>query len=221
MDLVSKETVAKFREQIDARRRKRKRKLRDEQRREKKIHAEEQRLMGFPGSMVRVESEMFGTRDKSHSESQEVEEEFPSMSGAPDCVEQGGCDLSFANIAKTRKSTPAPEMKSSSTPSGWASLGSVVNRPVASLGSVVSRPVASLGSVVNRPAVRTRQASDSEPEPEGYVPPPLPVSLGDTLAAALEKADTNSAPAVGGGGKKKGRKGKQIVLSGGPPRPVL
>jgi hypothetical protein len=49
--------VAKFREQLDSRRRKRARKQREERRRERRIAADEMRLMGrFPGPMVRIES---------------------------------------------------------------------------------------------------------------------------------------------------------------------
>jgi hypothetical protein len=49
--------VARFREQLESRRRKRARKQREERRRERRIEAEENRLMGrFPGPMVRIES---------------------------------------------------------------------------------------------------------------------------------------------------------------------
>jgi hypothetical protein len=55
--LLCQETVAKFREQLESRRRKRARKQREERRRERRIEAEENRLMGrFPGPMVRIES---------------------------------------------------------------------------------------------------------------------------------------------------------------------
>jgi len=197
-DVLSKETLASFKDQVDRRRRKRKMKQREEQRRERKIKAEEQRMMGFPGSMKRVESGML-IRDRKDSE-EVTGEEFPTMEGIDigRNQEEGTSDgLSFANIAKTRKFVPAPVMpKSSSTPSGWVSLGQVSSRP----------------------GVTAKRQEDSEPEPEGYIPPPKPVSLGDTLAAALERVDVS----IGGGrGKKKGRKGKPILLTGGPPRPVL
>ncbi len=49
--------MARFREQLESRRRKRARKQREERRRERRIEAEENRLMGrFPGPMVRIES---------------------------------------------------------------------------------------------------------------------------------------------------------------------
>merc|ERR1719422_3070914 len=59
--LVSKETLAAFKDQVETRKRKRNRKLRDEKRREKKIQHEEARLMGFPGRYVRVESDYYSS----------------------------------------------------------------------------------------------------------------------------------------------------------------
>jgi len=199
--LVSKETYEKFRAQIDQRRRNRKKKLRDENRREQKIHADEQRLMGFPGSMVRVESEM--VRERKISE----EIDFPAVDGTFDVGEgaAGGAEdnndakFSFANIAKAKKAAaPSPMPKSSSSPVGWVSLGSVKARPA---------------------TASSEQEALSEPEPEGYIPPPQRHSLGDTLAAALQRVDASQPASVGL--KKKGRKGKQILLTGGPPRPLL
>jgi len=67
-------------------------------------------------------------------------------------------------------------------------------------------------------AVRPRRDSESEAEPEGYVPPPPTASLGDALAQALARADPPTA-----GNKKKGKKfrGKPISLTGGAPRPMI
>ena len=73
---------------------------------------------------------------------------------------------------------------------------------------------------------------DSEPELEGYVPPPPKQSIGDALAQALEQActfDKNLAAhdesvnhENSNSGKKKGKKmkGKKILLSSGA-RPHL
>ena len=66
--------------------------------------------------------------------------------------------------------------------------------------------------------------SDSEPEPEGYVPPPPKQTIGDALAQALQQActldveteghDANANPGAQSSGKKKGKKmkGKKISL---------
>lgn len=214
--LVSKTTLQCFKDQVDVRRRRRTRKLRDEKRREKKIQHEEARMMGFPGSMVRVESDYYSTRSvRTTSESdQSQSDQFPVWGGSQDDLgpgpgTDGGC-ISFAKIAKAKAPSPKPSNplpRSSSFPTPtWTSLGSV-------------QPQAS----------RTRPTplaeSDGEPEPEGYVPPPERASLGDTLAAALQVADTTNinSNTNGGGGGKKGKKGrgKQILVTGGAPRPRL
>merc|ERR1711892_1608450 len=165
--------------------------------------------MGFPGSMVRVESDYYSTRSvRTTSESDQSQpDQFPVWGGSQDDLgpgpgTDGGC-ISFAKIAKgkpisPKPSNPLPRSSSFPTPT-WTSLGSV-------------QPL----------AARTRPTplaeSDGEPEPEGYVPPPERASLGDTLAAALQVADTTNinSNTNGGGGGKKGKKGrgKQILVTG-------
>ena len=97
--LVSKETMNVFKDQVDTRKRKRNRKLRDEKRREKKIEHEEARRLGYPGSMKRVESEFFS---KNKDESQAISgEQFPSMSGEETQAKESGAAsvISFANVS--------------------------------------------------------------------------------------------------------------------------
>jgi len=199
-NLVSKVTLSVFKDQVDARKRKRNRKLRDEKRREKKIEHEEARRLGFPGSMRRVESEYFS---KSSAENQV--EQFPSMSGNEALAQDSGSasGISFANITRTKPvATPTPTPAPAS--STWACLGSV-------------KP---LRGVTRAPLTGARN-TDSEPEEGGedYAPPPPAASLGDTLAAALLAADgkTNNKGKKGG---KKGR-GKTLLLTGGAPRPNM
>ena len=56
--MVSAETLAAYRSQLEERRRRRGRKQREERRREKRIDLEERRMMGrFPSPMARIESE--------------------------------------------------------------------------------------------------------------------------------------------------------------------
>ena len=190
--------------------------------------------MGFPGSMVRVESDYYSSRSvRTTSESDQSQtDQFPAWQGSQDDLgpgpgTDGGC-ISFAKVAldfnlndfknnfisQIAKATPPapkptnPLPRSSSFPTPtWTSLGSVL--PL----STRTRPT-------------TQPDSDGEPEPEGYVPPPQRASLGDTLAAALQAADTgtgnNNTNTTSNGGKKgkKGR-GKQILVTGGAPRPRL
>ncbi len=63
---------------------------------------------------------------------------------------------------------------------------------------------------------------DSEPEPEGYVPPPPKANLGDALAHAFAVQATISAPTAAGPKPKKGKKmkGQKISLTG-PARPMM
>eukprot|EP00092_Neocalanus_flemingeri_P016584 GFUD01017944.1.p1 GENE.GFUD01017944.1~~GFUD01017944.1.p1 ORF type:complete len:763 (-),score=229.83 GFUD01017944.1:609-2897(-) len=212
-DQVCKETLHHFKDQIDVRQRRRTRKLRDEKRRERKIQHEEARMMGFPGSMVRVESDYYSshttntTRTNSESDQSDL---FPVWGGSQEDLgpgvdggaSQGG--ISFAKIAKakpvvTQPATPLPRSSSFPSPT-WTSLGCVQ--------SLAAR---------TRPIIRPD--SEEEPEQEGYVPPPQRASLGDTLAAALQAADTGNSS--GGGKKGKKGRGKQVMLSGGAPRPRL
>ncbi len=82
-----------------------------------------------------------------------------------------------------------------------------------------SETVSAFPSLI-RPKTAAAGGSDSEPEPEGYVPPPPKASLGDALAHALAQAtvsDSATSANAGGssGGKKKGKKlkGKKISLT--------
>jgi len=195
--LVSKETMNVFKDQVETRKRKRNRKLRDEKRREKKIEHEEARRLGYPGSMRRVESEYFRP---SREESQDITgEQFPSMSGEETQAQASGAAaaISFANVTRT-KPVSAPAPAPAAVTSSWACLGSV-------------KPL------MTRGVTQVSRAVDSEPEEnsEDYVPPPPAASLGDTLAAALMAADGN--PGAKG---KKGR-GKTLLLTGGAPRPSM
>ena len=102
--LVDKETMAAFREQVEARRRARNRKLREERRREKKIQQEEARLLGFPGRMVRVESD-YCSAAASEPAPAATSSQFPAMAAADQEVEaaasqpSGAATLSFANVS--------------------------------------------------------------------------------------------------------------------------
>lgn len=60
------------------------------------------------------------------------------------------------------------------------------------------------------------QDLEQDQESEDYVPPPQRASLGDTLAAALQAADSGQLKGKKG---KKGR-GKTLLLTG-PPRPQM
>jgi len=189
-NLVSRATLGQYAGQLEERHRRRGKRAREEKRREKKIHLEERRLMGrYPSPMARIES-------RYHYPEVGQVEEFPGVGDLPDNDEEAkeeNNEFTFAKALANRPAAPVAVLpKSSSSPSGWAVLGQQPRVP------------------------QRREDPDSEPEPEGYVPPPQPTSLGDALAAALAATTVSGSS----GGKKKGKRGKALLL-GGPPRPML
>jgi len=189
-NLVSRATLGHYAGQLEERHRRRGKRAREEKRREKKIHLEERRLMGrYPSPMARIES-------RYHYPEVGQVEEFPGVGDLPDNDEEAkeeNNEFTFAKALAHRPAAPVAVLpKSSSSPSGWAVLGQQL------------------------PVPQRREDPDSEPEPEGYVPPPQPTSLGDALAAALAATTVSGSS----GGKKKGKRGKALLL-GGPPRPML
>merc|ERR1719208_491198 len=189
-DMVSRATLGQYAGQLEERHRRRGKRAREEKRREKKIHLEERRLMGrYPSPMARIES-------RYHYPEVGQVEEFPGVGDLPDNDEEAkeeNNEFTFAKALAHRPAAPVVVLpKSSSSPSGWAVLGQQL------------------------PVPQRREDPDSEPEPEGYVPPPQPTSLGDALAAALAATTVSGSS----GGKKRGKRGKALLL-GGPPRPML
>lgn len=185
--LVSKETCAEFAPQIEARRRKRNRRAREERRREKWIQVEEnKRIMGkFPDLKCKLESAFhfpqFGAAEAQSNESLE------QMSAASSLDSDGA--FSFAKMLKEGVARP-----------------SAIPPP--------PPPGASMKAIVKN--------EDSEPEPEGYVPPPPKANLGDALAHAFAVQASISAPTAAGPKPKKGKKmkGQKISLTG-PARPMM
>ena len=99
-DLVDKETFEVFRDQVETRKRKRNRKLKDEKRREKKIEEEEARMMGYPGRFLRVESDYFTATNRNLQPAET--EQFPAFS-SPDqqtgAGQSSSQSISFANVS--------------------------------------------------------------------------------------------------------------------------
>merc|ERR1719154_251494 len=109
--LLSRKTIAQFKDQLAERRKQRQRKMTAEQRREKKIRLEEMRIMGrFPSPMARIQSE-----DHYPSiDNPVVQDHYPSIDdpvladGATQqdqsqSSEVGGASFNFASIAKKSK----------------------------------------------------------------------------------------------------------------------
>jgi len=213
--IVSAETVNFFKDQLDNRRKERQRKQKAEKIREKKIKRDEMRIMGrFPSPMARIDSayhypSMSGADDSAmpvHSLSEVDNASWPTANAALDVAvaaantasaapaatasdSAAAAGLNFARIAKRPvhvNSTPAPPQQTTKS-SGMVQLGGAL------------------------PLARIRQQSESDVDPEGYVPPPPVASLGDALAQAIANADTKQSS------KKKGKRsrGQAICLTGG------
>jgi len=198
--LVSKDTAAAFKEQLDARHVRRKKRARDEKRREKRIQVQENKLMGkFPGAKIRIESDFhFPAMGESNADpgpadtSASVDEESTADSSS------SGAAVSFARMLRKPSTSSSSNAPAQPTKPKTSTVGPVMT------------------------VLRRRRDSDSEPEPEGYVPPPPQASLGDAFAQALNQVQLGAfeAPATGKKGKK-GKKNKGVVLLGGAPRPNM
>jgi hypothetical protein len=201
--VVGKETEALFKEQLDVRHNRRRRRARDEKRREKRILVEENKLMGkFPDTKHRIESEFH----------------FPEVGSnmSLGLVSAAAAALynSRESLDSTLSTSPMPTM---SGEAGGLSFARMLRKSSAGIASVRRNESNTLAFAL--PVRVRRDTGDSEPDPEGYVPPPPQSSLGDALALALDRAQICTES--GGGKGKKGKKGKRMkgIVLGGAPRP--
>jgi len=199
--VVSSETLRVYKEQLEERRRRRNRKQREERRREKRIQVEERRLMGrFPSPMARIESQYHYPPVLTLKQTEELQPSQQIEGALPDEANVG---FSFAHAAAARPNPAAAAQqpsvpRSASSPTGWVVLGPNM-----------------------KPAVQSNNTqSDSEPEIEGYQPPPQATSLGDALALALANAPQSMPGGQPHTGKRKGKRGKCLLLTGGHNRPI-
>lgn len=181
-DLVSKEVMDKFVGQIEQRQRTRNRRAKNEKRREKKIKVQEEKMMGrYPGA-------------KNLKIDSEVH--FPKVGENKD-------DSVFVDRRVSESSSVSLESGAGCPENSFADM----------LRQGKPRPQKPLMMTRSEtfPQIQQRRDSDSEPEPEGYVPPPSLQTIGDALASALETQMSVQPPS---GSKKKGKrmKGKTINL---------
>ncbi len=221
--LVSQDTLAEFQAQTDARHRRRQRRARDERRREKKIQLEQNKLLGqFPGRTMRIESEfhfpkvgssssLLATKPSSRLSSESLDSNPPlstspshNVSTDPVVVTPGTLVAPLDNVTSFAKMVRMAPKPSASSTQQQQQLRRSETFPTAITGG----------------EVRRGHQSDSEPEPEDYVPPPPQATIGDTLALALERAAIQQVDEeVRGKKKKKKSKGTKISLTGAP-RPL-
>ncbi|XP_060528783.1 E3 ubiquitin-protein ligase RNF10 [Cylas formicarius] len=215
--IVTEDTLKYFSEQLENRRRRRQRRVKEEKRREKRIEAEENRKIGkftapnlhleshdqFPGvSEVHVQFPEVGSEHRTRSQSETISD----RSSSPDFSSPSGFSLdsctagpSFATMLASDKKKELPVWHTSKLP--------LLQAPPLKL-----IPVTGLKMTI---PTKTHARPDSDPEPDDYEPvPSYHSSFGDALAQALAKNETNNVE-VGTlveAGKKKKKKTKQKVL---------
>lgn len=197
----SADIVDEFKPQLEARRKRRQRRARDEKRRDKAITIEMNKQMGkYPGMKLRIESDFH----------------FPQF-GSSTSQALARSSESVATIDSTLScSPPAPDTQDKGSGISFAKMlreGAARGpRPVAPPVVHRSETFPVLGAI----SARAQAAHDSDPDPEDYVPPPPKASMGDLLAQALERStikDESSGSKPGKKGKK--MKGQKICLTGG------
>ena len=200
--LVSKEVRERFSGQLKARHHLRLRRAKNEKRREKKIKVQEDKMMGkFQGAKnLRIESE-FHFPKVGEDDSQNFLLVAPSLSSDRRISESSNvsADSSFGLYA-----SPGAGLSYCAT----LRDGMAEPRPQ-------TIPRSETFPYISSHVPRIKRNSDSEPEPEGYVPPPEMQTLGDALASALQRANGGLSKDKTSS-KKKGKKmkGTKINLFG-------
>ncbi|KAJ9579207.1 hypothetical protein L9F63_024688 [Diploptera punctata] len=208
--VVSKETMEHFKDQLEVRRRRRQRRAREEKLREKKINEEENRRWGrYPAAEIRIESH----------------QHFPQCGSevVEPIINHQSVESSLAGSPSRSSPLPArdenlvldvPEVQPVGSPDSSGISFAQMLREGKSKSSDWPRVTKKNPPV--KPS-EVRHHSDSEPEPEGYVPAPtFSQSFSDAIALALEKCCVKKNIEVCGengsnSGKKK-KKQKQKVL---------
>lgn len=249
--IVSNKTRNMFSSQLEQRKRKRAQRARAEKRREKRIEVEENKLMGkYPGlpKTLRIESAFHfpavGNTAASraiglpiaqvHCSSELDADSGSSRASSPPFGIQEATmssnDRKFVDFARNELGNDASlgiHSKASSEGMSFSKMLREGAAKPANPASTMSKSETFPGFLSLYPTPRARKTahSDSEPEIEGYVPPPPKQSIGDAIAQALEQScaidstcNENSPNLVNQApGKKKGKKfkGKKISLSSG------
>jgi len=196
--LVSQGTLAEFSQQIEQRRRRRNKRAREERRREKWIMVEENKRMGKYPDMKVRVESAF---------------HFPQVGSSTSVAIPSAMSVESLDGGQLGSSTD--------TTDGNFSFANMLKQGVAKPSTYVRRSETFL-------TLEQPKNDDSEPEPEGYVPPPPKASLGDALAHAFAQATTiapstanNEQPkSVGGKKNKKKMKGQKISLTASS-RPLM
>lgn len=215
--IVSKKTLDYFQDQLEVRRRLRQRRARDERRREKKIVEEENRRWGhYPTPHIRIESHhhfpQCGTDSDAAVTHFSVSPTPSSMASSPTPSHDS---ISSITAAAENLSLESPmngeghvlSTVGSSEPPGMSFAQML--REGKSKGCAEWPPALQRTSKSKLAGARCRN-SDSEPEPDGYVPAPtFSQSFSDAIALALEKAVANKETQKSEDGSSSGKKKKK------------
>ncbi|CAL4066516.1 unnamed protein product [Meganyctiphanes norvegica] len=240
--IISKITVAEFSDQVEARRRKRNKRSREERRIEKRVQVEEDRMMGRSrgaGPHFKIESQKLFPSFIADSAPQAVQEESDGgLAGANapsersespsgdslygSSADTAGSGMSFAKMIKGGASHVS---HSASDPSdlkrvAWPSLagGGVVGRPQAWGQMKKSSTLDSIG----RPRRETECSEDGSED--GAPPPDYRNAFSDAITRAMSAATIKAqaqnsidqeSNKSGNGKKGKKKKQKQILFSSG------
>lgn len=223
--VVSKETLDFFQDQLEVRKRRRQRRAWDERRREKKIIEEENRRWGhYPAPHIRIESRHHFPQCGTDCDSVVTSHSFsPVQSSIASSPTPSQDSISSMTVAAENLSLE-PQMNEEKIcvlpTTGSPELPGMSFARMLREGkskSCVELPAVGPNTSKNKAAARGCRNSDSEPEPEGYVPAPtFSQSFSDAIALALEKAVANKVTPKGesgsSSGKKKKKNQKQKVL---------
>lgn len=219
--IIPPDIVEIFQEQIDSRRRRRQKRAREEMRREKKINDEENKRLGkYPTPHIRIASHhhfpICGNESSSPGASVP---KSPSVSSLASNSTHSSLNLSVENLtldpSDKKEQFPMIGQEASTSADDGPSFAQMLRAGKTSFssGPAWGRRPASQPSLLSSFSGRPRTASDSEPEPEGYVPAPtFSQSFGDAIAVALAKSEKSSSEVSSGGSGKKKKKQKPKVL---------
>lgn len=202
--IICKDTIDFFKDQLESRRKKRQRRMRDEKKREKRIAEEENRQMGkFPAANIELESHL----------------QFPEF-GAEGVIAKERTVSESSNVSDRTCDTALSVAGSESSYSG-PSFAKMLSKASTSAPARAHNAVPSIRLInvtgAQAPVPRRRTQSDSEPESEDYAPAPeFNRSFGDAIALALQQstiADINPNTDNGKSGKKKKRNKQKILFA--------
>ncbi|KAK3909451.1 RING finger protein 10 [Frankliniella fusca] len=223
--IIPLEILDIFKEQVDARRRRRQKRDREEMRREKKINEEENKRWGrHPTPHIRIASHHhFPICGNDSSPPSSSVPKSPSVSSLASSSTQSSLNISVENLTLDGppevEQFPAigQEIAADNSGPSFAQMLRTGKNTFSTRSAWIQQSAHLTQPMLSSPSRRQRTASDSEPEPEGYVPAPtFSQSFSDAIAIALAKSEGPSHEASvdpSAGGKKKKKQKPKVLFS--------